>query len=273
MTVERRKSEGGSWGAMDLSEGRCVRRDVGSLSVWIQARGDEWVIASGYNQPLGEATFPEEVDCGPSGEDRRDITFTRVVTVADDSIAFSPALPDRPVVLRPRLPIVILPGRWGRFYFSVPLWADVVSRPETESVTMMEIPTQNLSSTWFGDMDTGELCYSIDSRLLRNIGETDASEAYARCEIEIRNGSQERLQFQRLCVHVEHMHLYTAADRYWSNPVRVIFKGAEQVSQVTYVPGPPPSVPGARVVCVPRQVLDTNIFRRSFNLIREIAGI
>jgi len=236
------------------------------VTLSVRVDEDEWLIAPSYQD-----TSREGVDGEPGGSS--DLSWTRFVTVKNDDVLIQPALPDRPVVIRPKSPIVILPGRRGHFFFSVPLWVRFVSQPDGRAAPMIEVPTQNLSSTWFGDMVTGELCYSVDSRLLRTMPDTDADEAYARCEVEIRNSSRERLQFQRICVHVEHMHLYTEGDKFWSNQVRVVFKGAEQVSQLSYVPGPPRTLSAAEVVCEPREVLDTNIFKRSFNLIREITGI
>lgn len=247
---------------MNLLGRQCVQWRVGQVTLWARAFDDEWEIACSYETPV-----LDREDCP------EDVPWTRFVTVANDGLYTQPALPDRPVVVRPQSPIVILPGRWGRFYFSVPLWVRFVSQPAGRAVTMTEVPTQNLSSTWFGDMATGALCYAVDSRLLRRQPAMDANDAFARCEIEVRNGSRERLQFERICVHVEHMHLFQTADKYWTNQLRVVFKGADQVSQLTFLPQPPAVAGEAAVVCEPRVAMEKNILKRSFNLIREITGI
>ena len=261
------------WGQLEIPVGNCLRRDIGGVALWVRVVEDEWLIASSYD----EANCRVRAGAGAVSDgvpvDSSELSWTRFVTVKNDDVFTQPALPDRPVVIRPQSPIVILPSRRGRFFFSVPLCVRFVSSGGGRAVTMVEIPTQNLSSTWFGDMETGEFCYSVDSRLLRTMPETDADEAYARCEVEIRNGSRERLHFERICVHVQHMHLYAADDKFWSNQVRVVFKGSEQVSQLSYVPGPPKISSVAEVICEPREVLDRNILKRSFNLIREITGI
>jgi len=246
------------WGRLDADVGASVDRRIGGVSVRAFRDRDEWVIAHSY-------------DPDPAFDD--ELSWTRYVTIAGDPLSLLPALPDRPVVLRPRSPIVILPGRWGRFYFSVPIWLRFVSSSGGKMVTMAELASQKLSSIWFGDMETGELCYAVDSRLLRAIPEEDDDEAFARCEVEIRNSSREKLQFQRISVHVEHMDLYSGENRFWSNQVRVVFKGTEQISQLSYKPGPPDELSHAEHVCEPRESIDRNIFKRSFNLIREITGI
>jgi hypothetical protein len=253
-------------GPIEPEGGETLVARTGAATLWIRSTKDEWLIAHSFIDCTGL-----DQAAGTQDPDARD--WTRFVTAEGDTVGAYPALPDRPVVVRPLAPIEILPGRRGRFYFSVPLWIRFVSGSGSREQTMTELPTQDLSSSWFGDMQTGELCYSIGSRLLRSTPETDADDAYARCEVEIHNGSRERLKFQRFCVHVEHMRLYRSDGKYWSNPVRVTFKGAEQVSQLTYLPGPPQSLSSADVVCEPREALDLNIFKRSFNLIREITGI
>ena len=254
------------WGPLAATSGEVVRKSIGDVTLWVQSLGDEWLIAHEFRNPA--VATGDDDDAGIAEPE-----WVRFVASQDDLVGTQPALPDRPVVIRPLSPIVILPGHWGKFYFSVPLWVRFVSSSGGREQTMTEMPTRDLSSSWFGDMQTGELCYSIGSRLLRGVPETDADDAFARCEIEIRNGSRERLEFERICVHVEHMRLYAAAGRFWSNPVRVVFKGSEQVSQLSYLAGPPSAAPGAGVVCEPREILDMNIFKRSFNLIREMTGI
>ena len=261
------------WGPLEIPAGECLRWDIGGVTLWVRVIEDEWLIAHSYHDTSRTDTVGAHLDPDGMPADSSELSWTRFVTVRNDGVYAQPVLPDRPVVIRPQSPIVLLPGRWGRFFFSVPLWVRFVSQLGGHAATAVEIPTQNLSSTWFGDMETGELCYSADSRLLRAMPETDSDEAYARCEVEIRNGSRERLQFERICVHVEHMHLYAADGKFWSDQVRVVFKGAEQVSQLSYVPGPPKNLSAAEAICEPREVLDMNIFKRSFNLIREITGI
>lgn len=248
------------WRPYDLSVDRTDIRHVGEVTVHVRQETDEWRIAHTYDSDRND---PEPDDT----------LWTRYVTGNDETLLLRPALPDRPVVIRPRSPVVLLPGRSGRFFFSVPLWLKFVSSAGPLERLVGEVPTQSLSSTWFGDMETGELSYAIHTRLLRSPVDESDDEAFARCEVEIKNASRENLKFERISVHVEFMRLYSAKNRFWSNPVRVVFKGAEQVSQLSYRAGPPNSLPNAESVCEPREVQDLSLFKRSFNLIREIAGI
>jgi hypothetical protein len=138
---------------------------------------------------------------------------------------------------------------------------------------MEEIPTRRLASTWFGDIATGELCYAIEAPLERTLEQLELSRAFAACEVMVRNQSRERLRFERICVHVEHMRLYDADGRLWTNEVRVAFRGTDQVSQLAFEPGPPARAVGAVPVSEPRVPPESGIIKRSFALIREIAGM
>ncbi|MFW6293025.1 MAG: hypothetical protein ACOC7V_11990 [Spirochaetota bacterium] len=242
----------------------CLSRQVGRCRIWTRSSRDEWEIA--YRHSVDDEVIPDE-GCGD------DLPWSRYVTVADDHLKTAPALPDRPVIVRPASPIVILPGRWGRFFFRVPLWVRFVSQSSHRQTTMEEIPSRRLASTWFGGLATGELCYAIEAPLQRELEQLELSEAFAACEVVVRNGSPERLRFERICVHVEHMRLYQAGNRLWTNEVRVAFRGADQISQLTFGPGPPDRAGESVSVSEPRLPAESGIIRRSFALIREIAGM
>lgn len=252
------------WGEIPPGPIDCLSRQVGRCRLWTRSRRDEWEIAYRYS------AVDEEI---PDEECSDDLPWSRYVTVADGRLKTVPALPDRPVIVRPASPIVILPERWGRFFFRVPLWVRFVSQKGHRETTMEEIPTRRLASTWFGGIATGELCYAIEAPLQRELEELELSEAFAACEVTVRNSSRERLRFERICVHVEHMRLYQAGAQLWTNEVRVAFRGVDQVSQLSFEPGPPERAGDVVPVSEPRLPAESGIIKRSFALIREIAGM
>ena len=237
---------------------------IGRSMIHARTEADEWELAAAYS--ASDEPVPE-----PESDDELD--WTRYVTVARDELTVVPALPDRPVVVRPASPIVILPGRWGRFFFRVPLWTRFISkRGERESI-MEEFSSRRLASTWFGDIATGELCYVVEAPLERDLERLVMDGSFAACEVSVRNNSRERLRFERICVHVEHMRLFRAPDRLWTNEVRVSFRGADQISQVSYASGPPERAGASEEIAEPRTPPESGLIKRSFALIREIAGM
>ena len=154
----------------------------------------------------------------------------------------------------------------------MPLWLRFVFRPEGREAVGAEVPTRKLSSTWFGDPAGGELCYSLEAPLRRGADAVAPDESYAVCEVEVRNLSPEPLAFERICVHVESMRLFSSGGRLWTNEVQVAFKGADQVSQLSFLPKPPASVRSPELVCDHRTPPDNSLLKRSFNFLREITG-
>ncbi|MFW5744382.1 MAG: hypothetical protein ACOC2D_13990 [Spirochaetota bacterium] len=256
--------KGDLWGQLGRSDEGGASWQVGRCRLWVRSARDEWELAWRHIETDDE--IPEAVP-------EADLAWTRYVTVADDRVEVVPALPDRPVVVRPASPIAILPGRWGGFFFRVPLWIRFVSRGEGRPSTMEEVPSRRLTSTWFGDLATGELCYAIEAPLERRLDDLHMDDAFAACEVMVRNNSRERLRFERICVHVEHMRLYDGADRLWTNELRVSFRGADQVSQLTFLPRPPARAGDAEPLSQPRIAPETGLLKRSFAVIREIAGM
>ena len=247
------------WGPLSPGDDTAPRR-AGRCWIWLRSAEDEWEVSWSYADE-------------PPAEPPADTAWTRYVSTEDDTLELAPALPNRPVVVRPDSPIVILPGRWGRFYIGVPLWIQFVSHPHGRRTVMEEIPSRKLAATWFGDPAGGEQCYAIESPLLRGLAGMAPDQTVAVCEVVVRNQSRERLQFERICVHVEYMRLFRTHDRFWTNEVRVTFKGVEQTSQLTFAAGPPSHVADPQPICEPRQPPESGLLKRSFNLIREIAGI
>lgn len=245
-----------SWGALKSRGDECIDRRIGDLTIYARMKNDEWELSSSYDDQVGCAD---------------DVAWSRYVTVKDDAVEVKPALPDRPVVVRPESPIVILPGRWGRFYFHVPIWARLLSTARGTTQLMEEMPTHRLQSTWFGDPVEGELCYALESRLTRELLPDD-DESFAVCEVTVQNQSKERLRFERICVHVESMRLFEATGQLWTNELKVTFTGADQISDLTFRSDPPERAKRPVEVSEPRIAPDSNILRRSFTLIREITG-
>lgn len=200
---------------------------LGDLSFCIAVERDEWRLS--YNYTASACDDPERV-------------WSRYVTVSNDPLELRPALPDRPVVVRPHSPVVLLPGRWGRFHIRVPVWARFVSRAGGETITVAEAPVEQEA-------------------------------AYAYAQIMVRNSSPERLKFERICIHTERMALFESVHGLWANEVKVVFRGSDQISQLTFSKGPPASVGRVHEVSGPRVMPDTHLLNRTFSIIREITGI
>src|SRR4030042_284400 len=111
-----------------------------------------------------------------------------------------PCLPDRAVVIRPRYHLNVPRGKEVLFFVSLPVWARVLVG---ESEMLCELPTVVLNNTWLGDPITGELCYSLKTKVLRQIDMVEQHAHLAVCPVLIRNKAFADLDLQRICIRVE----------------------------------------------------------------------
>jgi hypothetical protein len=253
--------EGSMWGPVEVAAESSKCLQLGSVDIHIRHSDDEWRFA--YTHPKGDAQH---------GQEPEDSDWLRMVSARNESLELQPALPDRPLVIRPESPVSIFPGRFARFYVAVPVWYRFVSVLQNERTTVIDIPARVLSNTWFGDPANGELCYSLDAPLIRTDEPLGENPSIVTCGLVVRNGSEEKLNFERICVHVENLSVFEIQDRLWTNEIRVLFKGSDQISQITIHDRPPDRPGGAVKLSEPREPENKSILRRSFSFIRYFTG-
>lgn len=271
------------WGDIEIADGETRSWLAGAMQCHVRKIRDEWQIAfsgPGVEQRDGagnpeidriDETDPPPLDASTlTTPPPEDAAWVRYVSTGSDQLSLVPALPDLPVVVRPDAPIVLLPGRRGKFYFSIPVWLRLVSRSNGRDQTMHEEPIIGLSHIWFGDPSAGELCYSLDDPLVRDFSCLTEQSAAAICPLQVRNSSSEPLKFERICVHVEYLNLYQRDQSLWTNEVSVQFKGSDQVSQISISPRGPE---GTTLLTRQRQPANRNLLKKSFNLLRQVTGI
>ncbi len=167
------------WGSVTLPVGGVARWRAGPSTVVAQRRASDWRVWH-ETEPDAYAVEAERVrrveeeppDTAPSAR----FSFAE----APDTITVSPALADRPVIVRPESPLSIPPGERVTLYASTPVWMALelqVRRPKRGSkgpspIVLKELPSYRPSDTWFGPSTReGELCYAV-----RTAARTDAAD-------------------------------------------------------------------------------------------------
>ena len=261
------------WGPLVVSSGSCLTLRSGDLRVYVQRIEDEWLFSYLFSADNScdaqEASFtsidPENL--------APDLEWNRLVSARDEGLELTPALPDRPLVIRPESPVSILPGRYAKFYVAVPVWLRFEAVLGKTRNVVFEVPLRLLSNTWFGDPGSGELCYSLDAPLKRSPEQLSVGSSNITCSLLVRNDSKEKLNFERICVHVENLSVFIDAEGLWTNEISVLFTGSDQISQIRIKNRPPEILSAPRKVTEPREEQDKNILRRSFSVIRQFTGI
>jgi hypothetical protein len=251
------------WKPRQIEPGECLEIQVGPLQLWLRKSGDEIHIATKHHENAESLTeagaFRVVSELDPAGLD-----WGRWVCGDQcKAVLLTPVMPDRPVVVRPELPVKIPSGGTALFFVGVPIWIRITAVNGKE-FTLCEESSVDLSNIWFGDPMSGHLCYSLRSRARRDIADTQPQPHRASCPVTIRNASAEQVSVERFCVHVEHLGIYAGTSRLWTNGVNIAFKGEAEVSQVEYSKTAPEYEDVGEVLCRPRTPVKTALLKRSF---------
>ncbi|MAS95143.1 MAG: hypothetical protein CMO55_18255 [Verrucomicrobiales bacterium] len=245
------------WGELDFAEADQNRVRCGDVLVEMRRSGKEISLAS------------RQLKDGETGEEDDDSAkWTRwAVSNNSDKIQILPSLPDLPVLVNPTTPFNILPGADVRLFVRLPISVTVGVRGDLEQ-TLLEVPTEKLSNTWFGETDNGELCYWLEADIhTEPLPEIDAAGAMA--VLAVHNDSSETLPVERICLRVGGLTLYQADDRLVTNATVIRYQGGVQPSNVTLKNNPPREYKAAKLVNLPREAGPQNVVGRTFRSLRK----
>lgn len=250
------------WKPFGVSPDQCYRTQIGPLRLRLRKAGDEIHIAVERLTDRGNSSVisaPEPVD--DSGIDDQD--WSRWVCDPDvDTLQLMPKTPDRPVVVRPALPVNLPPNQKAVFFVTMPIWVGIAVG-QGKQVLLCEEPSLIVSNIWFGDPMSGDLCYSLRTRARRQIMDIQTDPHRAVCPVTIHNAATKGVEISRFCVRAEHLHIYLGQSRLWANGVSITFKGENEISQVSYAEESPDFEPIERVLSEPRIPMKKPILKRS----------
>jgi hypothetical protein len=257
------------WDPVTIKADALYQASFSTLAVWLKRSREDWYLASQRPEKETEPAPLREVKVAKL---RQDLSFSRWVVGQDVSaVQFVPAMPDRSMIVRPAVPLKVPTGKDALFFLSIPVWVRVIAQPP-DGIRLCELPTLILSNTWFGEPTSGELCYALRTRAMRSLGEIAKRPYTAVCPVSIRNRAPKELNFERLCVRVEHLNVYKGRERLWTNELEVRFQGDEHSSQVTIAEGAPRFAEDLKKVCVARQPVEKTLLKQSFSFLRSLTG-
>ncbi len=280
MNRKREVSLGELWDSeLSFGDGECRYWRIGPCRFWIERRRGEWRVAFEEQESASErvreglgalAGGEAEVAAGVARSPEAGLFWYRFVTGSPARIAVRPALPDRPVVVRPRSPVAILAGEEARFFIRLPVWISLIESESKRSEPMLQRPVVRLSNTWFGEPDNGELCYAFPSPLSALPEEEPLAPYTVVCPIAIRNETGEALDFQRICVRAQYLSLYAGKRNLATNEVVFHYRGPDQSSQITFSEEPPAFEPIVRRIAGPRVSPTKSLIQKSFEYIKSL---
>lgn len=253
----------GLWEPIKIEQDETLSIQLGSLNLWIHRGEQEWHIAS--EQRVNELERLSVSRC----REMEDLDWTRwVINEPVEEIQLNPCMPDRPVIVRPEMPVTLLPKQTVRFYIGVPVWVVVSLGSQFRAIT--EVPTTMLSNSWFGPTTEGELCYAMRTTAKLRQEDLQPHPHRAIVPFEFRNASDETLDFARLCLHTHNLRIYEGRERMWTNQGRASYRGEEKWSRVVYARGVPPFDDAENLIGKARKPVDRGSFFRTFENIKNL---
>lgn len=258
MTAEGQISD--FWAAQTLERGETRLWEAGHLRLWARHEQHEWRVTGDRNDQERDSLKITRGEPPPAGASWKRWAFKNEY----DGISASPAMPDKPVVVRPDSPIRIPPGNEVTFFVSIPVFLQLHLGPK-KNLFIHEEPSVVLSKTWFGSPAQGELCYALRTGASRDLDGIKKGPHRAICPILIKNNSPEDLNFEKLCIRAMHVNIYRGARRLWTEEIRVSFRGESQISEISFSKDPPAFEQLGEVLGVAREPAPNGSFlRKSF---------
>jgi hypothetical protein len=254
------------WEPFEIKQDHTLELHLGLLDLWIHRGEQEWHVAN-ENKSLDEGRCEVGISADAFPQDRR---WTRwMINDNVDQIHLRPRLPDRPVIVRPEMPMCLMPKQSVQFFVGIPIWLSVsfgASHPD-----VIEIPSLKLSNSWFGSVTEGELCYAL--KTTAKLRQEDLLPHAHRVvfPLEIRNTSEEKLNFERLCLRVQNLDIYQGSTRMWTNKGRVIYRGAENWSRIVYGRNAPDFDREEKRISTAREPMSRGTLLKTFDNLKLLA--
>lgn len=246
------------WGDCYLEEEETRSFVCGEILVECRRSDNEVVLAS-------RAAEHDEPDRPGSDDPSR---WTRwAVCTGVESVSLVPRLPQLPLLVEPEAAFHVVPGAEARVFLRIPISVSVFVKDQKEQ-ELTSFPTEVLSQTWFGETDSGELCYSLPSAVRRKPLE-GLDESGVQAPVIIRNESNEILEVTRICLRVEGLAIHRKDGQLWANETVVRFQGGIHSSRIEVIAGPPPEAAGGEKLVAARELGAREMVARTFRSLRK----
>lgn len=241
---------------------------LGSLRVWIHRGKQEWYIAHETEAESAERCSAVISDAPFSVE--RD--WTRwILDDRVERVQLKPQLPDRPLIVRPEMPMCLMPKQSIQFFIGIPIWLAITFGAKHEQA--IEVPTSSLSNSWFGTFTAGELCYAVKTTARLSQQSLHPSAQRAVFPLEVRNVSQEKLNFERLCIRPQFLNIFQGATRLWTSKGRVSYRGEDNWSRIVYSSRPPEFDQAGPMIGKAREPMQRGALLKTFDTFKQRVDI
>jgi len=257
-----------AWEPIPMGGTTAATRSIGPLQVWVSRWQDECRVA----------VRRDALDvCGerrPPADKPDDIEWHRWIGNLEATVVctLTPVLPPRPVIVKPAMPLQVLPGERLDLFISIPVWVRLSLKDESsqKTVDLLEEPTVVLSNSWFGLPVDGELCYALKTRARRRLEDLRPDLHRAVCPLTIRNETANTFGFERLCVRLQYLSLYAGDTHLWTNHGTLVYRGDAHAGGVKFDSGAPALDQASALLSGPREKIQRGGMQRAFDSIKTM---
>lgn len=252
------------WDEYQIDQSATGHFKFGPLHLWITRFNNEWRLSNSSSHDPEDRTVEIEIPfAGNIPENLEVVRFGCKET--GTHIRFSPALADRPVVIRPEMPFYLPPNEEVTIFVSTPLWLNLTVG--AESTKLLSMPILRLSDSWFGvDPTEGELCYAARTKAKLRFEDLSLIQYRAVTKIILCNSSSQQMFLERIKVPVHNLSLYRSKENGLLTETITIVKDDDHVDMRMKLDKPTEAeFGGATKISMPREPLQKNIFLKVFN--------
>lgn len=249
------------WSARRITDSKVTLARLGPLRLWLARAGKEWGFSFEHGEEtdvLDIAQVPEDVV--PDNLDWVKAAFTE----APPEFLLKPAVPDRPLVVKPSHPVLLPDKETAAFHILVPVSVKICVTNGRREVVLGTVPSRELSDTWFGIPTEGELCYALPRYAERELEATNPGPNHLVCLVEIHNRSGHDLQFEKLCFRPRHAGIYCGSRHLWSSRVLIQHEGTFKGTNIRYRGGPATDEEDLLELAAPHRREDYRLSRLTF---------
>ena len=255
------------WSRIEIQPESTYIWKIGLREIFLKKINKEWLIFVRDSQDLAKEIIYTEQKDGIS-----DVEWLTYIGDNQNNIQVLPAFPNRPIVVKPKTTLKVLPKKTIMLFIQIPTWIQFYSNSNTKENLIFECSSQELSSTWFGEPDNGLLAYSMSLEISVAFEKPKNTAHNIVCPIRLSNSSESILDIQRLLLHGEFLNIYRNERNLWSNEVRIKFKGENEISDVQYVNEAPFSTKTLHPLAIPRSNKSHNVITKSFHFIKSLTN-
>lgn len=256
------------WKMHSVARGQTLELELGSLHLWVHRGLKDWHLAYESDQGSDERLSLRLEDAAFNS----DREWTRwILDEKIEELRLQPQLPDRAIIVRPEMPVCLMPKQSVQLFIGIPIWLSLIFGSRREQT--IQVPSMTLSNSWFGSFTEGELCYALKTTAKLHQQDLAYSAHRAVFPLEIRNASTEKLKFERLCVRPQYLNIFQGKTRLWTCKGRVSYRGEENWSRIVYASNAPEFDEAGLLLGKARDAMPRGALLKTFDTFRQRVDI